>query len=62
MLAGIIPNFDKEPNPFLETIVNELNALWKGLSLNNSITSVPLTFVAALLCVASDVPAARKTY
>ena len=62
IIAGIVPNFDKEPglNTFLEPVVDELNALWKGLSLRSSLTPVPLKIVAALLCVASDVPAARK--
>ena len=62
IIAGIIPPFDKEPclNTFLEPVIDELRILWKGLKLSNSLSSGVLTFVAALLCVAADVPAARK--
>ena len=52
IIAGIIPSMDKEPNlnTFLEPIVDELQVLWRGIKLSNSLTSIPLTFVAALLC------------
>lgn len=62
MIAGIIPAMDKEPklNTFLEPVVTELKCLWRGIKLLSNMTPVPITFVAALLCVASDVPATRK--
>ena len=63
IIAGIIPPFDKEPslNTFLEPVVEELRPLWNGMPLSSSLSPVMLTFVVALLCVAADVPAARKT-
>lgn len=62
IIAGLIPSFKKEPklNPFLEPIVAELNQLWKGMKLQSSLSRVDMTFRAALLCVACDIPAARK--
>ena len=62
IIGGIIPAMAKEPklNSFLEPIVDELQLMWKGVRLLNSVTPVPLTFKAALLCVASDIPATRK--
>jgi hypothetical protein len=62
IIAGIIPSMDKEPklNTFLQPIVDELNILWKGIKLSNSLTSVGLTCVVALLCVACDIPATLK--
>ena len=63
-LVGIIPNLKKEPqslNNFLVPIVDELKALWRGIRLLTSESSLfPLTFRAALLCASSDIPASRK--
>ena len=62
IIAGIIPSLEKPSlNTFLEPVVDELKALWHGMSLASSLSPVSLTFAAALLCVAADVPAARKT-
>ena len=62
LLGGIIPSLDSEPKlfTFLDPGVNELNGLWKGIQLKTSLLTVPLTVVAALLCVAADIPATRK--
>ncbi|XP_062579425.1 uncharacterized protein LOC134241375 isoform X2 [Saccostrea cucullata] len=62
IIAGLIPAFQKEPklNSFLEPIVKELNCLWKGVKLESSLSRIHMTFRAALLCVACDIPAARK--
>ena len=62
LLGGIIPSLDAEPklHTFLDPCVNELNGLWKGIHLKTSLSTVPLTVVAALLCVAADIPATRK--
>ena len=62
IIAGIIPSLEKEPglNPFLEKVVDELQSVWQGLSVSNSLAPVTLKVVAALLCVAADIPAARK--
>ena len=63
IVVGVIPNLEKEPkslNEFLKPAVSELQALWKGLHLKNSLCSIPLKFRAALLCTCSDIPASRK--
>lgn len=54
---------DKEPkslNEFLKPAVDEMKALWKGVRLKSCLSSISLTFRAALLCVSADIPAARK--
>lgn len=61
LLLGVIPgpHEPKSMNSFLYPLVNELCNLWKGVMLK----TVPGTGVvvrAALLCVACDIPAARK--
>lgn len=60
--GGIIPSLESEPklHTFLEPCVDELNGLWKGILLSTSLSPVPLRIVAALLCVAADIPATRK--
>lgn len=64
IVLGIVPSMGGEPknlNEFLCPAVNELNALWKGVRLKSSLSStISLKFRAALLCVAADIPAARK--
>ena len=63
IVIGVIPNLEKEPkslNEFLKPAVSELQALWKGLYLKNSLCSIPLKFRSALLCTSSDIPASRK--
>ena len=62
ILGGIIPSLQSEPklHTFLDPCVDELNALWKGILLSTSLSPVPLRVVAALLCVAADIPATRK--
>jgi len=62
ILGGIIPSLESEPklHTFLEPCVDELNGLWKGVLLSTSLSPVPLKIVAALLCVAADIPATRK--
>ena len=64
ILVGIIPALKHEPkslNHFLNPGVDELNALWKGVKVNtyNSPSSA-VKIQAAVLCFASDIPAARK--
>ena len=63
IVIGIIPNMEKEPkclNEFLKPAISELQVLWKGIRLRNSLSSIPLMFRAALLCTSSDIPASRK--
>ena len=62
ILGGIIPSLESEPklHTFLEPCVDELNGLWKGVQMSTSLSPVPLRVVAALLCVAADIPATRK--
>ena len=40
--------------------MEELNALWEGVRLLLSRSTIPLIFKAALLCTSSDIPASRK--
>ena len=62
ILVGIIPG-PKEPaidmNSFLQPLVDELKELWEGVivSIPNKISTI---IRAALICVACDIPAARK--
>ncbi|KAL9964950.1 hypothetical protein ACROYT_G028667 [Oculina patagonica] len=64
ILVGVIPALAHEPkslNHFLEPAVNELNALWKGVKVNTYRSpSTVVEIQAAVLCCASDIPAARK--
>ncbi|MES9883515.1 MAG: hypothetical protein ABW185_21860 [Sedimenticola sp.] len=62
MIAGIIPNLDKEPSlhNFLEPLVAELQHLWKGVRMNVEARTTTKDVRAALLCCAADIPAARK--
>ena len=62
ILGGIIPSLESEPklHTFLDPCVDELNELWKGVPMSTSLTPVSLGIVAALLCVASDIPTSRK--
>ena len=61
VLLDVIPG-PKEPeltvNTFLEPFVNELLKLWNGVLMRTTSTTVLVR--AALLCVACDIPAARK--
>lgn len=63
IVVGIIPGLDKEPksmNEFLQPLVTEMNALWKGVYMKSSLCRLPLRFRAALACISCDIPAARK--
>ena len=62
ILGGIIPSLESEPklHTCLDPCVDELNGLWKGILLSTSLSPVPLRVVAALLCVAADIPATHK--
>ena len=61
ILLGVIPG-PKEPeltiNTFLEPLVDELLQLWNGVVMRTHNSSVLVR--SALLCVACDIPAARK--
>ena len=62
-MAGIMPEMSKEPkslNTFLAPIVDELQALWKGVKLTTSQSRIPLTYWGALLLASADLPAVRK--
>ena len=62
-MAGIIPEMSKEPkslNTFLAPIVDELQALWKGVKLMSSQSRIPLTYRGALLLVSAVLPSIRK--
>ena len=62
ILVGIIPG-PKEPkkhiNSFLTPLVDELKQLWIGVMLKNAQGGTSVVR-AALLCIACDIPAARK--
>ena len=63
IVVGIVPSLDREPktlNEFLHPGVDEMKALWKGVRLKTSLSSIALTFRAALLCISADIPAACK--
>lgn len=63
IIAGIIPELKKEPkslNTFLGPVIDELNALWKGLQLQTSSNRSPQLYRAAILLSSSDIPATRK--
>lgn len=63
ILLGIIPGLKKEPlslTHFLTPAVDELLSLWKGVKVDAYNEPEPVTIRAALLCCASDIPAARK--
>jgi hypothetical protein len=65
MVAGIIPG-PKEPDAqqlqfYLEPIIDELDELWRdGFTHKLPNEEQDTTFYAALLCIACDIPAARK--
>ncbi|XP_022102683.1 uncharacterized protein LOC110985747 [Acanthaster planci] len=61
IVVGVIPPLDKEPaslNSFLEPVVKELNALWKGVQI--STPCEVMTIQGALMCCSADLPANRK--
>ena len=63
ILVGILPAIKRGTslNPFLKPIVDDLEELWKnGFQSRSAIYNRIHTFKAALLCVACDLPAARK--
>ena len=62
ILGGIIPSLESEPkfHTFLDPCVDELNGLWRGVLMSTSLSSAPFRVIAALLCVAADIPATRK--
>lgn len=60
IVAGIVPEMSKEPkslNTLLARIVNELQALWKGVKLSTSSSHIPLIYRGALLLASADLPA-----
>ncbi|XP_016126125.1 uncharacterized protein [Sinocyclocheilus grahami] len=63
ILVGLIPG-PKEPsltmNAFLDPLVDELEELWSGIILEDSSFLGYQVYRAALLCLASDIPASRK--
>ena len=63
ILFGVIPG-PCEPsltiNTYLLTFVTELNELWNGVHLKFAGSNTTALFRCALLCVACDLPAARK--
>lgn len=65
ILVGLIPG-PHEPqrdiNPFLEPFVDELLRFWTGVELNVHSFSEQKMIRSALLCVACDLPAGRKTW
>lgn len=60
ILVGTIPAL-KHLNHFLNPAIDELSALWKGIKVNtHNSPSSPVENQAAVLCFASDIPAARE--
>ena len=65
LLVGVIPAFEHEPsslNSFLRPLVEELQEFWaSGVRLYTAESpKYKLLFRLALMCVACDIPAARK--
>lgn len=65
LIVSVIPAFEHVPdtlNPFLKPLVKELKELWDtGIRLYTyESPSFKVLFKVALMCVASDIPAARK--
>lgn len=65
LLVGIIPAFEHEPpslNTFMEPLVRELQEFWDpGVKLFTAESPrFKILFKLALMCVACDIPAARK--
>ena len=65
LIVGIIPPFEHEPdtlNPFLKPMVDELKEFWDpDVRLYTAESpKFKLLFIIALMCVACDIPAARK--
>ena len=64
ILLGVLPPLSKLPdsvNTFLEPVVSELQRLWQGVDFHtHNSPSRKVKRRAALLCVAADIPAARK--
>ena len=65
LIVGVIPAFEHEPdtfNPFIKPLVAELKEFWNiGVRLYTyESPSFKLLFRVALMCVACDIPAARK--
>ena len=63
ILVGVVPpiNSGSSLNPFLKPLVKDLQTLWNvGVTIPQPSSHKDITFKAALLCVACDIPAARK--
>ena len=63
IVVRIIPTMGHEPktlNTFLKPAVSELRALWQGVRLSTSLSTIPLQFRVTVLCTSSDIPATRK--
>ena len=62
IILGIIPG-PHEPsktiNSYLSPLVDELNQLWVGIVMQTP-QNISVVVRAALICVACDIPAARK--
>ena len=62
IIVGIIPgphDSSKTINSYLSPLVDELNQLWVGIVMQTP-QNISLVVRAALMCVACDIPAARK--
>ena len=64
ILVGLIPG-PHEPqhdiNSFLEPLISDLLELWSGIELNVRSFNCKMKIRCALVCVACDLPAGRKT-
>ena len=64
IIVGIIPALTKEPpslNYFLNPLVTELKALWRGIKIRTFRSPTEGAEIrAAVICCAIDIPAARK--
>ena len=63
ILVGNVPNLPHEQaniNSFLQPLVEELKALWKGVNMTTDKHPNGVVVIAALLAAASDVPASRE--
>lgn len=63
IICEIIPGpqeCSKHINSFLSKLITELTVLWDGVYVDVKNVPLPIRIRAALMCVASDIPATRK--
>lgn len=64
IICGVIPGPaepKKDINSYLTPLVSDLQRLWNGVFMELPTSRLPVLVRAALLCIAADIPATRKT-